>query len=138
MIRLDRDSTRRKGSLEALLEEINQGQPAIIVGTQMLAKGHHFPKVSLVVIVDVDSALYSSDFRASEQLAQLLTQVAGRAGRGDIAGTVLLQTHYPGHPLLQDVIPEWLQLVCPQRFAGASANAFAALSTSGAVSYRIF
>ncbi len=104
VIRLDRDSTRRKGSLEALLEEINQGQPAIIVGTQMLAKGHHFPKVSLVVIVDVDSALYSSDFRASEQLAQLLTQVAGRAGRGDVAGTVLLQTHYPGHPLLQDVI----------------------------------
>ena len=104
VIRLDRDSTRRKGSLETLLAEIQQGQPAIIVGTQMLAKGHHFPNVSLVVIVDVDSALYSSDFRASEQLAQLLTQVAGRAGRGDIAGTVLLQTHYPGHPLLQDVI----------------------------------
>lgn len=104
VIRLDRDSTRRKGSLDALLDEINRGQPAMIVGTQMLAKGHHFPNVSLVVIVDVDSALYSSDFRASEQLAQLLTQVAGRAGRGDVAGTVLLQTHYPGHPLLQDVI----------------------------------
>ncbi len=104
VIRLDRDSTRRKGSLETLLTEIQRGEPAIIVGTQMLAKGHHFPNVSLVVIVDVDSALYSSDFRASEQLAQLLTQVAGRAGRGDIAGTVLLQTHYPGHPLLQDVI----------------------------------
>ncbi len=70
----------------------------------MLAKGHHFPAVSLVVVVDVDGALYSSDFRASEQLAQLLTQVSGRAGRGDVAGKVLLQTHYPGHPLLQDVI----------------------------------
>jgi primosomal protein N' (replication factor Y) len=102
--RLDRDSTRRKGSLEQLLATIQQGEPQLIVGTQMLAKGHHFPNVSLVVVVDVDGALYSSDFRASEQLAQLLTQVAGRAGRGDVAGTVLLQTHYPGHPLLQDVI----------------------------------
>jgi primosomal protein N' (replication factor Y) len=102
--RLDRDSTRRKGSLEQLLSTIQQGEAQLIVGTQMLAKGHHFPNVSLVVVVDVDGALYSSDFRASEQLAQLLTQVAGRAGRGDVAGTVLLQTHYPGHPLLQDVI----------------------------------
>lgn len=102
--RLDRDNTRRKGALEDLLSTIHQGDSQLIVGTQMLAKGHHFPNVSLVVIVDVDGALYSSDFRASEQLAQLLTQVAGRAGRGDVAGTVLLQTHYPGHPLLQDVI----------------------------------
>lgn len=102
--RLDRDSTRRKGSLEAHLETIHSGSPQLIIGTQMLAKGHHFPAVSLVVVVDVDGALYSSDFRAAEQLAQLLTQVSGRAGRGDIAGKVLLQTHYPGHPLLQDVI----------------------------------
>lgn len=102
--RLDRDSTRKKGSLHQALEHIHQGHAQLIVGTQMLAKGHHFPKVSLVVIVDVDSALYSSDFRAPEQLAQLLTQVAGRAGRGENAGTVLLQTHYPGHALLQDVI----------------------------------
>lgn len=102
--RLDRDSTRRKGSLDQILNAIQTGEPALIVGTQMLAKGHHFPAVSLVVIVDVDSGLYSSDFRAGEQLAQLLTQVAGRAGRGDVAGKVLLQTHYPGHPLLQDLI----------------------------------
>ncbi|MBU1438516.1 MAG: primosomal protein N', partial [Gammaproteobacteria bacterium] len=102
--RLDRDSTRRKGSLEAHLDMIQSGTPQLIIGTQMLAKGHHFPAVSLVIVVDVDGALYSSDFRASEQLAQLLTQVSGRAGRGDIAGKVLLQTHYPGHPLLQDVI----------------------------------
>jgi primosomal protein N' (replication factor Y) len=102
--RLDRDSIRRKGSLEAHLATIQSGEPQLIIGTQMLAKGHHFPAVSLVVVVDVDGALYSSDFRASEQLAQLLTQVSGRAGRGDVAGKVLLQTHYPGHPLLQDVI----------------------------------
>jgi len=104
LYRLDRDSTRRKGSLDQILSAIQTGGPALIVGTQMLAKGHHFPAVSLVVIVDVDSGLYSSDFRAGEHLAQLLTQVAGRAGRGDVAGTVLLQTHYPGHPLLQDLI----------------------------------
>jgi len=107
--RLDRDSTRRKGSLDEILIAIGQGGPAIIVGTQMLAKGHHFPAVSLVVIVDVDSGLYSNDFRAAEQLAQLLTQVAGRAGRGDVAGKVLLQTHYPGHPLLQDLIQNGYQ-----------------------------
>lgn len=102
--RLDRDSTRRKGALHQALDDIHQNGARLIVGTQMLAKGHHFPNVSLVVIVDVDGALYSSDFRAPEQLAQLLTQVAGRAGRGNTGGTVLLQTHYPEHVLLQDII----------------------------------
>lgn len=102
--RLDRDSTRRKGALNQALDDIHQNGARLIVGTQMLAKGHHFPNVSLVVIVDVDGALYSSDFRAPEQLAQLLTQVAGRAGRGNVGGTVLLQTHYPEHVLLQDII----------------------------------
>lgn len=102
--RLDRDSTRRKGSLQQHLQDIEQDGPRLIVGTQMLTKGHHFPRVTLVVVVDVDGALYSSDFRAAEHLAQLLTQVSGRAGRGGDAGTVLLQTHYPGHPTLQDII----------------------------------
>ena len=102
--RLDRDSTRRKGALHQALEDIHGSGARLIVGTQMLAKGHHFPNVSLVVIVDVDGALYSSDFRAPEHLAQLLTQVAGRAGRGSSGGTVLLQTHYPEHVLLQDII----------------------------------
>lgn len=102
--RLDRDTTRRKGALDSALNSINQSGPRLILGTQMLAKGHHFPFVTLVVIVDVDGALYSSDFRAPEQLAQLLTQVAGRAGRGSSPGTVLLQTHYPEHALLQDII----------------------------------
>lgn len=102
--RLDRDSTRRKGALDALLQDINQSGPRLILGTQMLAKGHHFPFVTLVVIVDVDGALYSADFRAPEQLGQLLTQVAGRAGRGHDKGKVLLQTQYPEHTLLQDII----------------------------------
>lgn len=102
--RLDRDSTRRKGALNSLLDDINQPGARLILGTQMLAKGHHFPYVTLVVIVDVDGALYSADFRASEQLAQLLTQVAGRSGRGHDKGKVLLQTQYPEHALLQDII----------------------------------
>lgn len=102
--RLDRDSTRRKGALNALLQDIEQSGPRLILGTQMLAKGHHFPFVTLVVIVDVDGALYSADFRAPEQLAQLLTQVAGRAGRGYDKGKVLLQTQHPEHALLQDIM----------------------------------
>ncbi|MBQ4832618.1 primosomal protein N' [Pseudoalteromonas sp. MMG010] len=102
--RIDRDSTRRKGSLEKALDEINQGGARILVGTQMLAKGHHFADVSLVLILDVDSGLYSCDFRATEHLAQLVTQVAGRAGRSGEPGQVLLQTHFPEHPLLQDLV----------------------------------
>ncbi len=102
--RIDRDSTRRKGSLEKALADINQGGARILVGTQMLAKGHHFADVSLVVILDVDSGLYSCDFRATEHLAQLVIQVAGRAGRSGEPGHVLLQTHFPEHPLLQDLV----------------------------------
>lgn len=102
--RLDRDSTRRKGAFASLLADIQQAGPRLILGTQMLAKGHHFPLVTLVVIVDVDGALYSADFRAPEQLGQLLTQVAGRAGRGHDSGKVLLQTQHPEHALLQDII----------------------------------
>ncbi|WP_199610863.1 primosomal protein N' [Flocculibacter collagenilyticus] len=102
--RIDRDSTRNKGSLDAAFNDIHQAGKRIIVGTQMLAKGHHFPDVTLVAILDIDSALYCADFRAPEKLAQLITQVAGRAGRGEHPGKVLLQTHYPGHPLLQDLI----------------------------------
>ncbi|MFU2510183.1 primosomal protein N' [Pseudoalteromonas sp. ASV78] len=102
--RIDRDSTRRKGSLEKALDDINQGGARILVGTQMLAKGHHFADVSLVLILDVDGGLYSCDFRATEHLAQLVTQVAGRAGRSGEPGQVLLQTHFPEHPLLQDLV----------------------------------
>jgi primosomal protein N' (replication factor Y) len=104
LIRLDRDSTARKGSLEASLMRIREAESAIIVGTQMLAKGHDWPRVTLVVIVDVDGALFSSDFRAGERLAQLVVQVSGRAGRAERPGKVLLQTHDPEHPLLQAIL----------------------------------
>ena len=98
--RIDRDSTRRKGSLERVLKEIHAGQINILIGTQMLAKGHHFPGVTLVGILDVDAGLYSNDFRAGERTAQLIIQVAGRAGREEKPGTVMLQTRHPAHPLL--------------------------------------
>lgn len=103
-IRIDRDSTRRKGSLESALESIRKGEYQILIGTQMLAKGHHFPDVTLVALLDVDGSLYSSDFRASERLAQLFIQVAGRAGRASKPGEVILQTHHPEHGLLQALL----------------------------------
>ncbi len=100
VLRIDRDSTRRKGSLDNMLAEIQRGEPVILVGTQMLAKGHHFPNVTLVGMLDADYGLFSSDFRASERMGQLLLQVAGRAGRAERAGEVLIQTHQPDNPLL--------------------------------------
>ncbi|MDA0119812.1 primosomal protein N' [Vibrio sp. T11.5] len=103
-IRIDRDSTRRKGSLESALGAIRSGKYQILIGTQMLAKGHHFPDVTLVALLDVDGSLYSSDFRASERLAQLFIQVAGRAGRASKPGEVILQTHHPEHSLLQALL----------------------------------
>lgn len=104
IVRIDRDSTSRKNAFEEALESIHDSNKTIILGTQMLAKGHHFPRVSLVAILDVDGALYSSDFRASERLAQLITQVAGRAGRGSQKGNILLQTYHPENELLQDLL----------------------------------
>lgn len=98
--RFDADSTRARGVLENQLAEVRSGEPCILVGTQMLAKGHHFPEVTLVVVVNVDQALYSADYRALERLGQTLLQVAGRAGRADKPGTVLLQTHEPGSQAL--------------------------------------
>ncbi len=109
IIRLDRDSTQKKGSLEQHLEAINQGEVDIILGTQMLAKGHHFPNVTLVAILDVDSGLFSIDFHATEKLAQLIVQVAGRAGRAEKPGKVILQTRQPDHPLLTVLLKEGYQ-----------------------------
>ena len=104
LIRIDRDATARKGSLERLLAQLSEPGPALLVGTQMLAKGHHFPRVTLVGVVDADGGLYSADFRATERLAQLLVQVAGRAGRGTRPGQVLIQTRFPDHPLLRTLV----------------------------------
>ncbi len=104
--RIDRDTTRRKGALQSLLDSVHEGATRILVGTQMLAKGHHFPEVTLVAMVDVDQGLFSADFRATERMAQLITQVAGRAGRAERPGQVLIQTHHPDHPLLQRLLRE--------------------------------
>ena len=103
-IRLDRDSTRSKGSMESILHDIHSHKYQIIIGTQLLAKGHDFPDVSLVGILDIDYGIYSADFRAMERSAQLLIQVAGRAGRRQTQGEVYVQTYNPDHPLLNLLI----------------------------------
>lgn len=108
--RIDRDTVSRKGKLEDELELIYQGGRRIIVGTQMLAKGHHFSDVTLVALLDVDGALFSADFRAAEHFGQLYTQVSGRAGRASKPGVVYLQTHHPDHP--------WLNLLFNEGYAG--------------------
>ena len=109
ILRLDRDSTQRKGVLDDYLEQINQGKVDIILGTQMLAKGHHFPNVTLVALLDIDSGLFSVDFHATEKLAQLIVQVSGRAGREDKRGKVIMQTRQPTHPLLTTLIEQGYQ-----------------------------
>ena len=102
--RVDRDTVHTKKQLHAILDAVHDGSTNILIGTQMLAKGHHFPNLSLVAIVDIDSALFSADFRATERIGQLITQVAGRAGRGNTLGKVILQTTHPEHPLLTTLI----------------------------------
>jgi primosomal protein N' (replication factor Y) len=106
LARIDRDSTRRRGELERLLAAAARGEQRILLGTQMLAKGHHLPGVTLVGILDLDHGLYGSDFRATERMAQLLVQVAGRAGRAERRGTVMLQTRHPQHPMLTLLLRE--------------------------------
>jgi len=102
--RVDRDSMRRRGAMEAMIASVNGGEPCILLGTQMLTKGHHFPNVTLVGLIDTDGGLFSADFRGAERMGQLLTQVGGRAGRAGKAGRVMLQTHYPDHPLLTTLL----------------------------------
>ena len=100
ILRLDRDTTRRRGSLEAGLLAAEAGEVDILVGTQMLAKGHNFPRLTLVGVINADQGLKVADFRAGERTFQLLTQVAGRAGRAELAGRVILQTYSPEHPAI--------------------------------------
>jgi len=103
VIRIDRDTTRKKKAFATHLKKINSGEPCIIVGTQMLAKGHDFSNLAFVGILDVDVGLMSTDFRATEHLAQLLVQVSGRCGRGNYKGEVNIQTRYPNHPIFNYV-----------------------------------
>lgn len=107
--RIDRDNTQRKGAMEDLLNRIQLGEHRILIGTQMLAKGHHFPNVTLVGIVDTDSGFFSSDFRSLERTGQLLMQVSGRAGRVEKPGNVFIQTRHPDHPLLHQLLRESYQ-----------------------------
>jgi primosomal protein N' (replication factor Y) len=104
--RMDRDTVRHPATLATMLEDIAAGRVDILIGTQMVAKGLDFAAITLVGIVDADSRLYALDFRAEERLAQLLVQVAGRAGRAERAGRVLIQTHQPHHPVLRRVIEQ--------------------------------
>jgi primosomal protein N' (replication factor Y) len=104
ILRIDSDSTSSKRAMHTVLEKIHAGEVDILVGTQMLAKGHHFPKVTLVGVINIDGGLQGVDFRSSERVAQLVMQVAGRAGRADDPGLVLIQTFHPQHPLLLHLI----------------------------------
>ncbi|MBB1061306.1 primosomal protein N' [Marilutibacter spongiae] len=122
VLRIDRGSTQRRDAMERLLAEFGDA-PGILVGTQMLAKGHDIAGLTLVAVVGIDEGLFSADFRAPEKLAQLLIQVAGRAGRAERPGEVLLQTHHPGHPLLETLLgggyAAFADAELPQREAAA-------------------
>ena len=119
VLRVDRDSTRKKGAMQEVFNTADSGESCILVGTQMLAKGHHFENVTLVAVLDADSGLFSPDFRSHERMGQLLTQVAGRSGRGIARGRVIVQTHQPDHPLLALLISQgyghFARQLLPQR-----------------------
>ena len=101
VIRVDRDTTRARGSFSKILDRVNSGKSKILIGTQMLAKGHHFPEIGTVIVLDADNGLYGLDFRSQEHMAQLVTQVAGRAGRSKRPGKVYIQTWHPEHPFFE-------------------------------------
>ena len=104
LLRLDRDTAARPAQLDQIVAQLRRGQARILVGTQMVTKGHHFPGMMLAVVLNADQGLFSSDFRAAERLAQTIVQVAGRAGRESEQGEVLIQTEYPDHPLLLSLL----------------------------------
>ncbi len=123
-VRIDRDSTRRRGSLDAKLERVRGGHARILLGTQMLAKGHDFPDVGLVGVLDADRGLFGADFRAPEHLAQTILQVAGRAGRAERPGRVLIQTRNPEHPLLRALVEHGYDAVAETLLAEREAAGF--------------
>ena len=106
IVRIDRDTVQSRGQIDAALQRVHSGAARILVGTQMLSKGHDFPDVTLVVVLNADQGLFGTDFRASERLAQSIVQVAGRAGRAARPGEVLVQTAWPEHPLLTRLLTE--------------------------------
>ena len=119
VIRIDRDTTRSARRLGDTLADVGQAGAAILVGTQMIAKGHHFPRVTLAAVLGADGAFFSADFRAGERQAQVLVQVAGRAGRAERPGRVLIQTRHPDHPLLRTLLSSgyagWAELALEER-----------------------
>ena len=115
--RVDSDSMQRKGAMSDALDEAREGSADILVGTQMLSKGHHFPQLSLVGIVNADQGLFGTDFRSAERMAQSIVQVAGRAGRADRAGEVLIQTAFPDHPFWSTLIDGGYQRVAAEALA---------------------
>lgn len=118
LLRVDRDTTRNKGQMEAVTKQARAGEARILIGTQMLAKGHHFPKVTLVALLDIDQGLFSCDFRAAERMAQLVIQVAGRSGRAQKQGQVVIQTYHPDHPLLETLVTEGYDAFARQALEG--------------------
>ena len=132
IIQIDRDTTRRKDSWENIYQRINEGKPAILVGTQMVAKGHHFPNVTLVCLPNADRGFLSADFRSPEHTAQLIIQVAGRAGRGDKSGRVLIQTLQPDNALLLKLVKDGYlsfarELLQERKMMGLPPHSYAAL-----------
>jgi len=115
--RIDSDSTQKRGAIEAALARAERGDADILVGTQMLSKGHHFPKLTLVGIVNADQGLFGTDFRSAERLAQSIVQVAGRAGRESRRGEVLIQTAFPEHPFWQSLIDGGYRQVAEESLA---------------------
>lgn len=132
IIQIDRDTTRKKDSWEDIYRRINSGNPAILVGTQMVAKGHHFPNVTLVCLPNADRGFLSPDFRSPEHTAQLIVQVAGRSGRGSKPGKVLIQTVQPENPLLRKLVrdgyqPFALELLKERKMLGLPPYTYGAL-----------
>lgn len=114
ILRVDRDSTQRKSALTQITNKIHEHDQAILIGTQMLAKGHHFPNVTLVVVMDADVGLFSADYRGMERTAQLIMQVSGRAGRSSKPGKVMLQTYHPDHESILTLCDQGYQAFAAQ------------------------
>ena len=122
ILRIDRDSTRTKGALAEKIAAASSGQRGILLGTQLLAKGHHFPNVTLVAVIDLDSGFYSSDYHAIERTGQMLLQVGGRSGREKVQGTVAIQTLFPEQPMLRCLIDDGYEKFCEQLLVEREAN----------------